>query len=117
MKRKRWYLERLSVIVYSCVLFLPINMIDIQSVGLREFRTNLHKYTQQTTEPLVITSHGEAIGYYIPARPSPGQQDIAALQEAAHHISAMLKASGIHEDEIVADFRQAQHDDTSSCAN
>lgn len=92
-------------------------MMDMQSVGLREFRTNLHRYTQQAQEPMVITSHGEAIGYFIPARPAPQAQDITALKEAARHIAAILEASAIHEDEIVAEFKEARHHDAPPCVN
>lgn len=82
--------------------------MEMQSVGLREFRANLHKYTRQSLEPIVVTSHGETIGYYIPAQPAPQQQDFAALQEAARKIAALLEANGIREEEIVADFQEAR---------
>jgi hypothetical protein len=83
----------------------------MQSVGLREFRANLHKYTSQGLEPIVVTSHGAAIGYYIPARPGPQAQDLAALKEAIHKIAALLEESGVKQEEILADFQKArQHE-------
>lgn len=83
----------------------------IQSIGLREFRTNLHKYTRTSQAPLVITAHGETIGYFIPAQPTPQAQDLAALKTAVRQLATLLAASGVQADEIVADFQQArQHD-------
>ncbi len=43
----------------------------LQTVGIREFRTHLHKYTRQNKEPITITAHGEPIGYYIPVGTTP----------------------------------------------
>ena len=86
--------------------------MELQSVGLREFRTHLHKYTRQGDEPISITSHGETIGYYIPARPAPQAQQFIALKEAMHKLAAVLDASGMNADDIVADFqieRQREH--------
>jgi len=80
----------------------------MQTVGLREFRTNLHKYTSQSLDPIIITSHGATIGYYIPARPGPHEQDLAALKEAARKIAALLESSGVQEEEIIADFQKAR---------
>ena len=41
-------------------------MSNIQSVGIREFRSNLHKYTVRQQQPIAITSNGRPIGYFIP---------------------------------------------------
>jgi PHD/YefM family antitoxin component YafN of YafNO toxin-antitoxin module len=82
--------------------------MDIQSVGIKEFRANLHKYTQQTSEPIAITSHGVPIGYYIPTQPTPQKQDLMALQEAVQKIKQLLETRGISEDELFADFQNAK---------
>ncbi|WP_016952513.1 type II toxin-antitoxin system Phd/YefM family antitoxin [Anabaena sp. PCC 7108] len=82
--------------------------MDIQSVGIKEFRANLHKYTQQTSEPIAITSHGVPIGYYIPTQPTPQKQDLMALQEAVQKIQQLLETRGISEDELFADFQNAR---------
>ncbi|MDB9448437.1 type II toxin-antitoxin system Phd/YefM family antitoxin [Dolichospermum circinale] len=81
--------------------------MDIQSVGIKEFRANLHKYTQQTSEPIAITSHGVPIGYYIPTQPTPQKQDLMALQAAIQKIQQLLETRGINEDELFADFQNA----------
>ncbi|MDD1429184.1 type II toxin-antitoxin system Phd/YefM family antitoxin [Dolichospermum sp. ST_sed9] len=83
--------------------------MDIQSVGIKEFRANLHKYTQQTSEPIAITSHGVPIGYYIPTQPTPQKQDLMALQEAVQKIKQLLETTGISEDELFADFQNAKN--------
>ena len=83
-------------------------IMDIQSVGIKEFRANLHKYTQQTSEPIAITSHGVPIGYYIPTQPTPQKQDLMALQAAVQKIKQLLETSGISEDELFADFQNAR---------
>ena len=82
-------------------------MSDIETVGMREFRANLQKYTQHTASPIAVTSHGEAVGYYIPVRPSPKEVDLRALQKAAKKLTTLLQEKGVSEDEIVADFRAA----------
>jgi PHD/YefM family antitoxin component YafN of YafNO toxin-antitoxin module len=82
--------------------------MDIQSVGIKEFRANLHKYTQQTSEPIAITSHGVPIGYYIPTQPTPQKQDLIALQEAVQKIQQLLETRGISENELFADFQNAK---------
>lgn len=79
-------------------------MEHIQSIGLREFRANMAKYTGMEA-PIEITSHGRAIGYYIPASPLPEQQQLSALKRAALQLESLLKERGISEDEIVADFQ------------
>jgi hypothetical protein len=82
--------------------------MDIQSVGIKEFRANLHKYTQQTSEAIAITSHGVPIGYYIPTQPTPQKQDLMALQAAVQKIQQLLETRGISEDELFADFQNAR---------
>jgi antitoxin (DNA-binding transcriptional repressor) of toxin-antitoxin stability system len=37
-------------------------------VGIREFRSQLPHYLLEVGQPLAITRHGEAIGYYTPTR-------------------------------------------------
>jgi len=82
--------------------------MDIQSVGIKEFRANLHKYTQQASEPIAITSHGVPIGYYITTQPTPQKQDLMALQTAVQKIQQLLETRDISEDELFADFQNAK---------
>ncbi len=83
-------------------------MPEMESVGIREFRANLHKYTAARDTSITVTSHGEPIGYYIPVRSSPQAKDFDALKKAARQISDMLRQNGVSEDEIIADFQQAR---------
>lgn len=82
--------------------------MEIQSVGIKEFRANLHKYTKQTSEPIAVTSHGVPIGYYIPTQPTPQKQDLLALQQAVQKITQLLQTQGISEEELLADFQSAK---------
>jgi prevent-host-death family protein len=82
--------------------------MTLQTVGIREFRTHLHKYTRQNKEPITITSHGEPIGYYIPVGKSPQEKDFTALLEATKKLSALLETKGISTDELVAEFQDAR---------
>ena len=79
-------------------------MTSMTSVGIREFRTNLHKYTTEKTTPIAITSHGRLVGYYIPARASAEQADFEALRRANQMLSAMLADNAMTEDDAVAAF-------------
>gem|GEM_PF-2492209 len=88
-----------------------IPMEPIQSIGIREFRANLHRYTVENTGPIAVTSHGRHVGYYIPARPSPKQEDFEALKAARLKLAAMLEESGVTEDEIVAEFEALRKQD------
>ncbi|WP_055076942.1 prevent-host-death family protein [Pseudanabaena sp. 'Roaring Creek'] len=82
--------------------------MEIQSVGIKEFRANLHKYTKQTSEPIAVTSHGVPIGYYIPTQPTPQKQDLLALQQAVQKITQLLQTQGISEEELFADFQSVR---------
>lgn len=85
----------------------------LQSVGMREFRSNLHKYTTDTKEPIAVTSNGIRVGFYIPARPAPKEENFISLKNAADQMSKLLEDAGVTEDEVVAEFdalrKQARH--------
>lgn len=78
-----------------------------QKVGIREFRERLATFLE-ASGPVAVTRHGETVGYYIPARPSKDAADLAALRAAAAQLDALLAASGVTEDEIVKDFKDAR---------
>ena len=81
-------------------------MSTITSVGIREFRSHLYKYTKENQEPIALTSHGETIGYYIPAQPQPQKKEIESLRQAVTKLSNMLAEKGLSEDDLVADFQE-----------
>ena len=86
-------------------------MTTIQSIGVREFRANLSRYAKATT-PVEVTSHGEAIGYYIPVQ-MPKKGNLDAFQQAADHLSSLLKEKGIDEDDIIKEFQSLRHQNES----
>jgi len=78
----------------------------IESVGIREFRANLHKYTSGLGNPIAVTSHGERIGFYIPLKTSPQEKDFEALRQASLKFNEMLEQNGISPDEIIQRFKE-----------
>lgn len=74
-------------------------------VSIREFRSHLAQYAGASS-PVVITRHGETIGYYIPAKPSPDKAEIDALKEAASRLDALLAEAGVSEEEMLTEFRK-----------
>lgn len=79
-------------------------MANLEKVNVREFRNNLGKYMGKTT-PMAITRHGQTVGYYVPARPTPSKSERLSLQKASEALDAMLTQQGLTEDELVQDFR------------
>lgn len=75
-------------------------------VGIREFREKLASYVLESDTPVAITRHGDTVGYYIPARRKRSEAERAALSEAASRLQKMLKAEGISEEDIAADFKR-----------
>jgi len=80
--------------------------METQKVGIREFRDNLATYLLEAVEPVAITRHGDTVGYYIPARRRRSETEREALKEAAARWHEILKAEGISEEEVVADFKR-----------
>jgi len=73
-------------------------------VGIREFRQKLASYLLESDAPVVVTRHGDTVGYYIPARRGRSETERTALTQAAARLQKMLAAQGISEEEIVQDF-------------
>jgi len=73
-------------------------------VGIREFRENLSGYLESST-PVAITRHGETIGFYVPARRKPDEEDLAALKRAGERLSSLIEESGATEEELVSEFK------------
>ena len=84
-------------------------IMTIQTIGIREFRTNLHKYTKLNRDPISITSHGEPIGYFIPVSPKPEEKDMKALLEATKKLSSILEEKGLTVEDIVSDYQEAKN--------
>ncbi len=75
-----------------------------ERVGIREFREKLSGYLESPT-PVAITRHGETIGFYVPARRRPNEEDLEALRRAGERLSSLLAASGATEEELVSEFK------------
>jgi len=78
--------------------------MEVVRVGIREFRTKLAQYVLESETPIAITRHGDTVGFFIPARPKRTAAEKAALQDAAERFDRLLEASGVTEEELVADF-------------
>jgi PHD/YefM family antitoxin component YafN of YafNO toxin-antitoxin module len=79
--------------------------MELLKVGIREFREKLATYLLESKKPLVITRHGDTVGYYLPARRRRSEVERCALWQAAARLQEMLAAEGITEDETIADFK------------
>jgi len=77
---------------------------QIARVGVREFRDDLAQYLDSPV-PLAITRHGQTVGYYVPARTGPDEQNIVDYREAVDALRALVESHGIAEDEVVSEFR------------
>jgi antitoxin (DNA-binding transcriptional repressor) of toxin-antitoxin stability system len=75
-----------------------------ERVGIREFRENLSGYLESSA-PVAITRHGETIGFYVPARRRPNEEDLEALRRAGERLNSLVDASGTSEDELVSEFK------------
>jgi hypothetical protein len=80
-------------------------MANLERVNMREFRNNMSKYMEQKI-PFAVTRHGQTVGYYIPARPTPTEAERLSLQKAGEALDLMLSQEGITEDELLTEFRQ-----------
>jgi hypothetical protein len=84
-----------------------------ERVGIREFRQNIAKYVLESDAPIVLTRHGDEVGYFIPLRkPKLTDEQLKAFREAGDRVQKMLADAGVTEDEILADFeslRKAKH--------
>ena len=77
---------------------------ETQKVGIREFRDNLSRFVEGQS-PIALTKHGETVGYYIPTKHKPTQDDLDALITASEKMQALLKEARVTEDELVEDFK------------
>jgi PHD/YefM family antitoxin component YafN of YafNO toxin-antitoxin module len=80
--------------------------MEMVKVGIREFRERLANYLLQTDKPVAITRHGDTVGYYLPARRKRSETERAALKAAAAHLQKVMAAEGLHEEEIIEDFKR-----------
>jgi antitoxin (DNA-binding transcriptional repressor) of toxin-antitoxin stability system len=78
---------------------------DTERVGMREFRQNIAKYVLESDAPVVLTRHGDEVGYFIPLRkPKLTEAELKAWDEHGAQVQKMLAEAGVTEDEILEEF-------------
>lgn len=76
-------------------------------VGIREFRQNIAKYVLESDAPVILTRHGDEVGYFIPLRrPERTEEEKRAFREAGDRVQKMLAERGLDGDQIVREFEQ-----------
>lgn len=71
----------------------------MKQVGIREFREDLAHYAQGV-EPIMVTRHGAAVGYFIPARAQKTMAEVFESVEAKALVEAFEKY-GIEEEDLI----------------
>ena len=79
----------------------------MRMTGIRDFRAHLSRYVSGE-EPVLLTRHGEVSGLFLPLEdpsriPDDLRRELAAVLGA--HLSRLLEARGIGEEEMQEDFR------------
>jgi PHD/YefM family antitoxin component YafN of YafNO toxin-antitoxin module len=76
-----------------------------ERVGIREFRQNLAKYVLESDAPIVLTRHGDEVGYFIPWRKPPlTEEQKKSWRENARKVQQVLADAGVTEDEFLQEF-------------
>ncbi len=73
----------------------------MRSVGVREFRDQATQM-MSSGETLIIERHGEPIGFFVPIAAKDRRAGREALGRLGHAVDELLEATGVTEDELVA---------------
>jgi|SRR5580658_3295697 NAD(P)H-hydrate repair Nnr-like enzyme with NAD(P)H-hydrate dehydratase domain len=80
---------------------------DTERVGMREFRQNIAKYVLESDAPVILTRHGDEVGYFIPLRkPKLTDEELKAWDEHAAQVQKMLAEKGLDGDQIVEEYER-----------
>jgi len=80
---------------------------DTERVGIREFRQNIAKYVLESDAPIILTRHGDEVGYFIPLRkPKLTDEELKAWDEHAERVQRMLAEKGLDGDQIVEEYER-----------
>src|SRR5271170_1580676 len=80
---------------------------DTERVGIREFRQKIAKYVLESDAPIVLTRHGDEVGYFIPLRRKRLSDDeLKAFREAGDRVQKMLAEKGLDGDQIVEEYER-----------
>jgi antitoxin (DNA-binding transcriptional repressor) of toxin-antitoxin stability system len=85
--------------------------METTKVGIREFRDNLSTYVLESEGPIAITRHGDTVGLYIPTRRKRTEEERQAFYEAHARLQQEMKAKGVTEDDLIADFEELRKQD------
>jgi PHD/YefM family antitoxin component YafN of YafNO toxin-antitoxin module len=80
--------------------------MEVQRIGIREFRDKLATYLLESEAPIAITRHGDTVGYFIPTRRKRSETERAELKEASSRWQDILASEDVLEEEAVEDFKQ-----------
>lgn len=69
-------------------------------VGIREFRDNLASYLLEGSAPVAVTRHGDTVGYFIPTRRRPTEEQMEAFRKRAEEWQKSLDVAGIDDQQI-----------------
>lgn len=86
--------------------------METERVGIREFRSGLAEYIASST-PVVITRHGQTVGYFIPTQ-GQVQADIAAFKKASKTLDKLLEIQGTDVESVVTEFKAARRKASAS---
>lgn len=81
-------------------------------VGIREFRSGPAAYLA-ASEPVVVTRHGHAVGYFIPMQ-GQNEADLAAFKKASQALDRLLESHRVDVEAVVADFKAARQKPVAS---
>jgi len=84
------------------------------AAGVREFRTDLAEFIDQT-EPVTVTRHGQIVGLFIPIH-RDRQAEIDAYAAAARRANDLINAMGISEDQAVSEIAAMRAEERQAVA-
>jgi antitoxin (DNA-binding transcriptional repressor) of toxin-antitoxin stability system len=80
---------------------------DTERVGIREFRQNIAKYLLESDAPIVLTRHGDEVGYFTPLRHKRlTDEELRAWDEHAERVQKMLAEKGLDGEQIVEEYER-----------
>jgi len=79
-----------------------------ERVGIREFRQNIAKYVLESDAPVILTRHGDEVGYFVPMprKPKLTAADLRAWDEHAERVDKMPAEKGFDGDRIVEEYER-----------
>jgi PHD/YefM family antitoxin component YafN of YafNO toxin-antitoxin module len=105
----RYAQKRHRILGTGCMVFVgcPVEAMTMRMTGIRDFRAHLTRYVSGE-EPVLLTRHGKVSGVFLPLEdlsrvPDDLRRELAAVPGT--HLSRLLDAQGVSEQEIEEEFR------------